>query len=95
MKPIVLEKHVKFCDCDPRLNRSGDILLEAVGRGIFDSFFRYTFRPEVDNDVISDVTADYVSMVVNVKLGDSRSNDFQRYSRDWFRVANEISKPIT
>ena len=36
--------------------------------------FHYNFRPEVDNDVISGVAVDYVSMDVRVKFGDSRSN---------------------
>ena len=38
------------------------------------SFFRYNFRPEVDNEVISYVAADYAGMDVHVKCGDSRSN---------------------
>ena len=45
--PTVPDKIVKFRD--PCLNRSRVIPPEAVGGGIFDSFFRYNFRPEVDS----------------------------------------------
>ena len=71
MGPFVLDKHVKFND--PGLNRSRDILPEAVGGGIFDCFFRYNVRPEVDNDVISGVAVDHVGVDVRVKFCDSRS----------------------
>ena len=71
MSRIVLEKSVKCRDrC---LNHSREIPPQAVGSGIFDSFSLY-FRPEVDNDVISSVTVDYVGLDVRVKFGDSRSN---------------------
>ena len=42
---------------------------EAVGGGIFDSFFRYNFRLEVYNDC---VTVDNVGVNVPVKFSDSR-----------------------
>ena len=38
--PIVPDKHAKFGD--PRINRSREILSEAVGGGIFDGFFAIT-----------------------------------------------------
>ena len=63
---------VKFRD--PYLNRSREIPPEAVGGGIFDSCFRYKFRPEVDNDVLSGVAVDYIVMDVHLKCVDSRSN---------------------
>ena len=72
VRAIVLEKFVKFGH--HRLNRSREILPEAVGRGIFDSFFRYNIRPEADNNVISGVATECVGMDIRVKLDDSRSN---------------------
>ena len=39
--------------------------------------FRYNFRSEVDNDVLSGVAVDNVGMDVRLKLGDSRSNGFR------------------
>ena len=71
MGPIVLDKCVRFRGHS--INSSQEIPPEAVRIGIFDSFFRYYFRPEVDNDVISGVAADNVGMDVWVKFGDSRS----------------------
>ena len=38
--------------------------------------FPYNFRPEVDNDSVSDVAVDNVSKEVPIKFGDSRSNGF-------------------
>ena len=73
--PVVLDKLVKFHDCS--LNRSREIPPEAVGCGIFDSFFPYNFRPEIHNDVISDAIVDNVGVDVCVKFGDSRSNGFR------------------
>ena len=35
-------------------------------------FFRYNFRLEADNDIISNASGDYVGVDVRVKLGDSR-----------------------
>ena len=54
--PIVPDKCMKFRD--PRLNRSREILPEAVGGDIFDVFFRDNFRPEVVRDVISGMDAE-------------------------------------
>ena len=62
---IVLEKYAKFGD--PCSNRSQEIPPEAVESGIFDSLFRYNFRREVDNDVVSGVAIDYV----HVQFGDT------------------------
>ena len=75
MKPIVLEKCVKFRD--PCLNCSWEIPTEASEAVFSTVFFCYNCRPEVDNDVISDVAVDNVSMDVRVKFGDSRSNFFR------------------
>ena len=58
MRLIVPDKFVKFRD--PCLSRSREkIPPETVGCGIFLSF-RYNFRPEVDNDVISGMAGGYV-----------------------------------
>ena len=54
VRPIVLDKCVKFCD--PCLNRSREIPPEAVGGSIFDSFYRDNFRLEAVSDVISSAT---------------------------------------
>ena len=80
----------------PCLKRSRQIPPEAVGGGIFDSVFTYNFWPEVDNDVISSVALDYVSMDIHVKFDDSRSNGSQDIQGADF-VSNErtLSKPIT
>ena len=48
-----------------------------VGGGIFGGCFRYNFRREVDNDVISGVVVDYVRIDISVKFGNSRSNGFR------------------
>ena len=64
MRPFVLDKCVKFCG--PSLNCSREIPPEAIGGGIYDSFFRYNFRLEADNDVISDVAVDNVDVYVRV-----------------------------
>ena len=74
MRPIILDKNVKFCD--PSLNHSQETPPEAVGGGIFDSFFRYNFRLQVDNDVIYGAAVDNIGVDVHVKFGDSRSNSF-------------------
>ena len=68
--PIVPEKGVKF-GC-PRLNHSREIPPEAVGSGLIDSFFRCSFRPEVDNNVSSGVAVECVGADVRVKFGDAR-----------------------
>ena len=65
--PLGLEKCVKFRG--PCLNRSREIPPEAVASGIFDSFFRYSFRPEADNNVVY-----CVGMDIRIKFGDSTSN---------------------
>ena len=52
------------------------------------SLFRFSFRPEVDNDVISGEATDYVGMDVHVKFGDSRSSGFRNIRRADF-VSNE------
>ena len=49
------------------------MLKEAV----FSSFFCYSLRPEVYNNVISGVAVDYFHMDVHVKFGDSRSKGFR------------------
>ena len=71
-------QQVFFKFLDPCLNRLREIPPEAVGGGIFDSFFRYNFRREVGNDVISGMAVDYVGMDASVKFGDSRSRDIRR-----------------
>ena len=80
--------NVKFRDFS--LNRYREIPNEAAGGSIyFPQFFRYNFRPEVDDDAISSVAVDNVAMDVYVKLCDSRSNglryirgaDFNRFER--------------
>ena len=58
MRPIVLDECVKLRD--PCSNRSREIPPAAFGGGIVDSLFRYNFRPEGGDDVISDVAADYM-----------------------------------
>ena len=78
------------------MNRHREIPPVAVEGGIFDSFFRYNFRPEVDNDVISGLAIDYVGMGVQVEFGDSRSNG-PRDIRGADFVSNErtnMTKPI-
>ena len=54
VRQIVLDKRVKFLR-DPSLNHSRKIPPIPVGGSIFDSFFRYDFRSEVDNDIIPGV----------------------------------------
>ena len=63
---IVLDKLLKFHGHS--LSHSREIPPEAVGGGIFDSFFHYTFWPEVDNGVISGVAVDNVGVNVHVKF---------------------------
>ena len=63
----------------PRL-KPREIPPEAVERGIL-NLFRYNFRPDVDNDVISSATVEYVSMDGYLKFGDSRSNGSRDFSR--------------
>ena len=53
---LVVPDGLKFHD--PRLNRSRNIRLKGVVTGIFDSFFRDNFRPEVASDVKSGVVVD-------------------------------------
>ena len=54
----------------------------------FRHFFRYNFRPEVDNDVISAVAIDYVGVDIPIKFGDSRSKRSRDIRRAGF-VSNE------
>ena len=89
----------RFCEADcPRevckiswyfcVNHSRGFQGQAVGRGIFDSFFRYNFRQEVDSDVISGVAVDYVPCRYECswKILWVWVKRFSRYSRGWFRV---------
>ena len=82
MGPLVLDKHVKFHD--PSLNHSREIPPKAI---IF-QLFPYNFRPVVDNDVISGMDVDNVSIDALIKCGDSRSNGF-RDTRGADCVSNE------
>ena len=93
--PTLLDRCVKF-RCHS-LNASREILPEAVGGGISDSFFRYNFRPEVDNDVLFGVAVDNVGVGICVEFGNSRSNGFLDIRLAVF-VSNgrtNITKPIT
>ena len=56
--------------------------------GIFDSFFRNNFLPEVVSDIISGLAIEYVGLDVPVKFGDSRSNH-SRYIRAAHFVIDE------
>ena len=58
-------------------------------------FFRYNFRPEVDNDVMSGVAVDYVDMDDHVKFGVSRSNASQDIRGADFVSSERTSKPVT
>ena len=82
--PFVLDKCLKCRD--PSFNRSREIPPEAIGNGIFDSFFRYNSRPEENNDVVSGVAVDNVGMDADVKFCDSRSNGFVYIREADFRV---------
>ena len=53
--------------------RARNIRHKALEDGIFDSFYDNCW-PEVASGVISGRTVDYVSVGVNVKFGDPRSN---------------------
>ena len=44
---------------------------------VFSTVFRYNFRLEVDNDVISGMAVDNVGMNVRIKFGEARLNDFR------------------
>ena len=51
------DKWAKFRD--PRVNRSGEIQLKAVGYGTFGHFSNFdNSQPDVSGDVISDATSD-------------------------------------
>ena len=52
------------------------------------SFYRYNFRPETDNDVIFGGAAEYIGLDVRVKFDDSRSNSARDIRRADF-VSNE------
>ena len=84
MRPIVLDKCVKFRDHS--FNRSREIPPKP-SEVVFSTVFRYTFRSEVDSDVISGMTLDYVVVDVRVKFGYSMSNS----SRD-IRGADFVMK---
>ena len=64
-------------------------------------FFRYNFRPEVDNDVISGMAVDDVSVDVCVKYGaDFVSNEHDRglpywgaYTNPWEGYRMGLSRP--
>ena len=72
-RTIVFDKCVKFHD--PCSNGSREIPLETVvRRWYFRQLFRYKFRPEIDNDVISGAPALCIGIDHHIKFGDSRSN---------------------
>ena len=52
--------------------RATQILPKAVGGGIFDCFFRSSFRPEVVSDVISGTVDQDIGMDVRANFGDSK-----------------------
>ena len=76
LRPIVLDKLKPFSRNSTR-SRQRQYFLQS---------FRFYFRPEVDNDVISGVAVDNVGTDVRVKFGRFMSNSFSRYLRSWFRV---------
>ena len=84
---IVPEKRIKFGHI--RLTSSREIPPEAGGSAISKVCFRYNFRPEVDNHVISDVAIACVGLDVRVKFGDSRSNGSRDIEGADFIVTNE------
>ena len=88
--PFVSNKYVKFHDSG--LKRSREIPPEAVGDCILDRFLKYNFRPEGDNDVISSVAVENVSVDVCVKFGDSRSNGFQDIRGADFATGRSLSQ---
>ena len=73
MGPIVHDAPVRVRH--PRLNRSPEITLEAVGGVIFGRFSNVdNFRPKVVWDVISGVVVEPIGLDVHAKFGDSMSN---------------------
>ena len=54
-------------------------------------FFRYNFRPEVDNDVIFGVDVYHVCVDVRVKFADSRLNGFKDIREAYF-LSNERTR---
>ena len=74
MWPTINHK-VEKCG-DPRLSRSGEIRLKAVGCSIFGRFSNFDkCRPETAGDVISSVALAFVGLDVRAKLRDSRLNN--------------------
>ena len=72
VRPIVLDKVLKFVIFTRTvLGKFHQKLSEAV---ISTVLFRYNFRPEVDNYVVSGVAVDYDDVDVRLQFGDSRSN---------------------
>ena len=72
MGPVVSDTRAQFGD--PRINLSRDIPPEAICGGIFEGFFRGSFRPEAVSDVVSAAVIDPTCVKVPVKFGDSKSN---------------------
>ena len=78
----VPDNRAKFSDLC--LNPSREIQPEAARGGIFDSFVRFSVRPEVGSDIISGFNVGQVGLDIHVKCGDSSSNgsrDIQQRSR--------------
>ena len=65
---------------------------QSCHKQYFRPFSRYNFKPEVDNDVLSSVAVEYVSMDVHVKFDDSSSNS-SRDSQGTDFVSNEWARP--
>ena len=61
---------------DPCLKSFREIPPEVVVGAIFDSFFRYNVRSEIDSDVMASVAVYYARVDVSVKFGDSSSIGF-------------------
>ena len=58
------------------------------------SLFRYNFRPEVGDDVISGLVVEHFGMDVTVKFGDSRSNGSRDIRGAGF-VSNEHDRSLS
>ena len=75
---MILDTRSKFRGSS--LNRSRKSPPESL-EVIFSSFFRYNFRPDVGNDVISGEAVNNVGLDASVKFGCSRSNGFRDIRR--------------
>ena len=97
MNAITTLRNVKYYEPKTLLKPFSRNSTRSRGKRYFRQCFRFNFRPEVDDNVISHFAVDNLGVDIHVKFGDSRSSGFRFFFRGADFVSNEqtnMTKPI-